>query len=158
MVHHALKHGAEDGRGDERPVKIAAFQQDGAHFGVEPGRRERFPEERAVNIAEAAELLWQVGHSALGRGVEHGEKLQQALGEAGTIRVGGLNVIAEAAFLKDAGVIGKEAEKQAHKEHLKGVAGVVFLFERVVQAGEFLRVRVTFAAAINALTYVLVEA
>jgi len=135
-VHDALEHGAENGGGDEGPVEFATFEEDGAHFGIEPGGRKGFAEEGAIDVAEAAEFFGKIGHATFGRGVEDGEELEEALGEAGTVGVRGLDVVFEGAFFEDAGIVGKEAEEEADEEDFEGVAGVVFIFEGVVETGE----------------------
>ena len=75
------------------------------------------------------------GARGLGR-VEHGEQLAELGAEV--VAVGGgvlLQQRPELGRVEDGGVLGEEAEEQAHQQHLQGVAGVAVGQQRIVELG-----------------------
>ncbi len=147
-VHDALEQAAENGRADAGPVERAGVEQRLARGGVEVGDGQRLFEQPAVDVGEGGQLLVEVRRAPLGRGVEHLEQLREQ--RAGVAPVGRGALFDEGAKAlrgEDGGVVGKQAEQQAHEQHFERVPGafgraaklpVAAGLERVVQAAHAL--------------------
>ena len=134
-IHDALEQAAENGGADGRPVQSAGVEQRVAHGGSEVGHGQRLFKQFAVDVGELGQLLVQrLAAPRLGR-VEHLKELGQARAEVG--RVGGGAFFNEGTEglrgLKDAGVVGEQAEQHAHQQNFERVAFIAAGAQGVVQ-------------------------
>lgn len=134
-VHHRLEQGAEDGRADLLPAEAAGLEQALAHGSVEVGDRQDLGEEVAVDVGEAVEILVQALLPLVGRSVQHLEQVDQlgaqvraVLGRA-VLNVG----LQQAQLIEDPGVVGEQAEQQAHQQPFQRMAVIAGCLQRVVK-------------------------
>jgi hypothetical protein len=66
VIHDALEQAAENGGRDQAPIQPAQHPAGFAHGGVEPGGRQRFGEQLAVDVGKGGELLVEVGEALVG--------------------------------------------------------------------------------------------
>ena len=135
LVHDGLEQGAEDGRGDVRPVEPAGVEQALPHGGVERGDAERPVEKVPVHVGEAAEVLVEIAGAFVFRRIEDLEELGEPSAEVRTVfpRAVLQQVEEDVPGFEDAGVVREEAEDDADKELLQIVPLVAGGFKRVVE-------------------------
>ena len=134
-LHDRLEQRPEDGRRDVRPIEAAGVEQRRPHGRVEERDGQWPVEQGAVDVGEAGEVFVE-GCLALGfRGVQHLEQFSQPRAGVRAILAGaGFDEVQEdVARLEDAGVVGEQAEDDAHQEAFQVVALVARGGERVVQ-------------------------
>lgn len=115
-VQRALEDGAEDGRGDLAPVEVAGVLEDEApDFLTHRRHGDALGEEAAVDVGKGGESGLEEGIARLRFLVEHLEEVAEGLGEV--LRAVVVEVVVEhVAPTEDAGVLGVEAEYEAHAE------------------------------------------
>ena len=137
-VHDRLEQRPEDGRGDVGPVEAAGVQQRPAHRRGEGGDAQRAAKQVAVDVGKARQVVVQRA-GALGlRRIEHLEELRQPRPKVGAVFARSRldEVEEDVARLEDAGVVGEQAEDDAHQEAFQVVALVARGGERVVQPAD----------------------
>ncbi len=120
---HALEHGAENGRGNARPVEVDAAHEHGAQFGVEGGDAGALGKQAAVDIGEGAQVVVERGLALVFGGVEHVEQFGERGPQVFAVGAGTLHQAAEHTVVaKDAGVVGEQAEQQPGEEDFEVAA------------------------------------
>src|SRR5690606_11692636 len=123
FIHDGLEQGAENRRGDAAPVQGAAVEQGLAHGAVEAGGGQGFLEQPAVDVGEGSQLLVEVAQALVRGGVEHVKQRVEAVGQVAAVAAGALlDEFLKLGALEDAGVLGEQAEQQAHQVEFQGVA------------------------------------
>ena len=138
-VHDALKHGAEDGGRDGRPVEVATIQKRLPHGGVEVRRGQKVGKEAAVDVAKLAEPFRQVGlfRQFRCRDVQDFKKFCEAACEVGAVFLRVFNQALKTSGRENLGILGKKTEHQPHQIDFQRVPVVAARFEGIMQAGGF---------------------
>jgi hypothetical protein len=95
-------------------------------------------EQLAIDVGEPREVLGQPALAGLGLLVQRAEHFFQHRAHVRAVILGvELDEVVEAVLgLKDAGVIGKQAEQQPHQEHFEFFAGVVVPLQRIMELAD----------------------
>jgi len=124
-LHDRLEERAEHGGRDPAPVEAGAADERIAHLRVHVGQRQCLREQPAVHVGQAQQALVEVLLTLLARRVEHLEEPGEVQAEIRAVRPRlVLDVLRESVGVEDAGVLGEEAEEDAHQEAFQRVAGV----------------------------------
>jgi hypothetical protein len=113
----------------------AGVEQALAHRGVEACERQVLREQRAIDVVEGVELLVERLRPLLARGIQHLEQHRELRAEVAAVRLRTLVDPGTEGLrgLEDAGVVGEQAEQQAHEKHFERMAFVAAGLQRVVQ-------------------------
>ena len=143
-VHDRLKQRSENRRRNCGPVKPAGVEQCLPHGGVKVGDTQRAVEEITVDIRKTGQVLVECGLTCVYWRVKHLEEPREPQAQVRAILMGPLLKQLEEAVarLKDASIVGKQAEHGPHQKQIQVMAGpltklrtgIARLFERVVQA------------------------
>lgn len=133
-LHHALEHGTENGRGYFAPVQPAAIEQRLPHGRIEGGHGQELRKQAAVDVGEFQQDLVAPLHALFFRRIEHLKELrQQRRKVAPVFRRARGKVIMEGIAFKNARILGKQTEEQAHQIHLQRMAAVAGFLQGVME-------------------------